>query len=132
MKGQRSRAALVILLGVLAMAPTPGDIGGCGQPAEDLNQPGFISTLAYTDCKQCRECGFTTNTCVDACKVGGLPRSFPEGCAPLAHDGEVCLRRLVEASCSEYEAYVGDTPEGAAVPVLDRPRPGECLFCPVP
>jgi hypothetical protein len=47
--------------------------------------------------------------------------AFPEGCLPLVHDGEVCLRALLYATCAEYEAYVDDA----------RPKvPSECDFCP--
>jgi hypothetical protein len=50
-----------------------------------------------------------------------LPADFPEGCAPLVHDGEVCLRALHFASCDAYRGYVDD-----AAPTV----PTECDFCP--
>ncbi len=51
-----------------------------------------------------------------------MQTAFPVDCEPLVHDGEVCLRRLLEASCSEYVGYVADA--AATVPT-------ECDFCPV-
>ena len=133
MRASRARVLAVAALSLLAMAPTPGDIGGCGQPAEDLDQRVFLATLAATDCRRCRACGLSTATCADACApTAPLPTALPEGCLPLAHDGEVCLRRLQESSCGDYEAYVADAEGGEPVPLLDRPRPSECLFCPLP
>lgn len=129
----RARVLGAAALSLLALAPTPGDIGGCGQPAEELDQRVFLATLAATDCKRCRACGVHTSTCLDACAPATPPpTALPDGCAPLAHDGEVCLRRLLEASCGDYERYVADGEGGAPVPLLDRPRPSECLFCPLP
>ena len=42
-----SRPSLLLgaLLGVLALAPTPGDIGGCGQPVEELDRELFFASL---------------------------------------------------------------------------------------
>jgi len=49
--------------------------------------------------------------------------SFPERCLPLVHDGEVCLRALLNASCGDYSQYMSD----------DSPTaPTECNFCPEP
>jgi hypothetical protein len=121
---------LAITLALLCLAPTPGDIGGCGQPPEELDARLFYDTLETTDCRACQRCGLATRTCAAACEphddVEGV---FPVGCAPLAHDGEVCLRRLQAAGCDEYAPYVADDEQGA-VPLRSRPRPTECQFCP--
>lgn len=131
----RSRALrlVVMIVAMLCLAPTPGDIGGCGQTAEDLDPAVFFSTLAATDCRACQSCGFPSATCTQACDTKTpIPAAFSAGCAPLAHDGEVCLRRLQNDSCSVYQRYVADDEAGKAVPLTSRPRPSECQFCPVP
>lgn len=122
--GPREFAAIAAL-GILSAAPTPGDIGGCGQPAEDLDPTLFFQDKDYVDCRQCRACHLTSNICTTACAVTeqGIDahQSFPADCAPLAHDGEVCLRALDVASCDDYATYVRD----------DAPEaPSECQFCP--
>lgn len=123
--------ALVMLLGLLAMAPTPGDIGGCGQAPDDLDARVFYASVEATDCRQCTGCGLATSTCALACRPPvSEVRNFPEGCVPVVHDGEVCLRRLQQDSCEAYRDYVADDIDGVAVPLLSRPRPGECQFCP--
>ena len=110
-------------LAVFCLAPTPGDIGGCGQPAEDLDPRSFFGTKKYLDCEACQRCGIQTAACAKACDEGAPPESaFPEGCAPLAHDGEVCVRALEVASCDDYRSYMLDN--------LAR-SPSECQFCPV-
>jgi hypothetical protein len=131
----RSRAPrlVVMIVALFCLAPTPGDIGGCGQTAEDLDAPTFFATLEATDCRACQTCGITSATCSSACDPkAAIPAAFPPGCAPLAHDGEVCLRRLQNDSCDTYGKYVGDDEAGKAVPITSRPRPSECQFCPVP
>lgn len=133
MSRRPSRPVVLVaaLLGVLAMAPTPGDIGGCGQPAEDLDQKLFYASLRLADCAACDRCGLDTATCRDAC--GAEPPAivplFPQDCAPLAHDGEVCLRRIQVTGCDDIAASMADD-EGRVVPVTERPRPSECQFCP--
>lgn len=118
-------------LSLLAMAPTPGDIGGCGQPPDELDSAIFFSSLAATDCRMCQSCGFATKSCELACGADrGIPPDFPEGCVPLAHDGEVCLRRLQSEDCEAYEPLMRDDEVGAAIPLTLRPRPSECQFCP--
>lgn len=118
-----SRVLLASILVLFCAAPTPGDIGGCGQPADDLDAALFFKTLKYTDCQSCQACGFATQACITACDVSKPPETeFPTGCAPLAHDGEVCLRTLQQSTCDDYALYVRD----------DAPtRPSECQFCPV-
>lgn len=119
---------LVLRLGVAflatlgCLAAVPGDIGGCGQDAVELDAGRFFANVRRIDCEQCRRCGLTTDACVRACAGdGGTQQSFPDGCVPLVHDGEVCLDALAAASCRAYAEYVAD----------DAPRvPTECDFCP--
>jgi hypothetical protein len=128
----RRSVVLAMALGALAMAPTPGDIGGCGQPAEELkNVELFFRAMDAADCAACERCGLATKSCARACEgEPGLAPTFPEGCVPLVHDGEVCLRRLQEDDCEAYRVYVADDGAGEAVPLVSRPRPAECQFCP--
>ena len=116
----RGAVARLALTGLLVLAaPTAGDIGSCGQPLDELDPVKFFTEKRRIDCQQCQDCEIVSQTCVRAC--AGLGQSeFPEGCYPLVHDGEVCLRALRDASCGEYETYVDD-----AAPVV----PTECNFC---
>lgn len=111
-----------VVLALMCAAPTPGDIGGCGQPAETLDAELFFKVLKYTDCSMCQQCGFVSVMCTEACDTNSAPpTAFDKGCEPLAHDGEVCLRKLQNSSCDAYSNYVND----------DSPtRPSECQFCP--
>ena len=102
-------------------APTPGDIGGCGQAVEPLGPRAFFAEKADQDCQSCTECGLQSQRCAEACAGELSAQQFPEGCAPLVHDGEVCLRALDAASCEEYAAYMSDTQPTTA---------SECNFCP--
>jgi len=121
---ERRRHGLAVVLFVfLGMAPTVGDIGSCGQAADDLDAPTFFALKAQTDCTHCRECSLAGKRCDYACGSDPLPTSFPAGCHPLVHDGEVCLRALLEASCDAYTSYMND-----AAPTA----PSECQFCPLP
>jgi hypothetical protein len=118
-------APLKIALGVLAvfcLGPAPGDIGGCGQEAQLLDAERFFATKRGIDCAQCGECSLDTARCSDACDPGRpLNETFPERCLPLVHDGEVCLRALLFASCGSYAEFMDD----------EAPRvPTECNFCP--
>lgn len=116
------RAAFLLLVAAFTMAPTPpGDVGGCGQHAQPLDAPIFFQHWATIDCEKCDECGFETEKCTASCEGEALQAAFREGCAPLVHDGEVCLRALRAADCDEYEDYVKDS--GPLVPT-------ECRFCP--
>jgi hypothetical protein len=122
---RRRDVALVALLAVgLFAAPTVGDIGGCGTQATDLDESVFAEARKQLDCQRCRECGFTTTTCKNACNPA-VPSdvSFPPTCRPLAHDGDVCLRALEAASCGDYAAFVDDTAPSV---------PSECDFCLTP
>ncbi len=121
---RRSRLIRALLaLGVLAFctAPTPGDVGGCSQPARELDGPTFFATKDYFDCQHCKECQFRSALCDRACGGELSQREFPADCLPLVHDGEVCLRALQDASCDEYAAYVRDQ---------NTEVPSECNFCP--
>jgi hypothetical protein len=116
------RVLLAAGVALLCAAPTPGDIGGCGQRAELLDPPIFFASKQRIDCVRCKECELDSLHCADACKrVPPAQRDFPEGCFPLVHDGEVCLRALRYASCDDYAGYVSDTQ-----PTV----PSECNFCP--
>jgi hypothetical protein len=108
-------------LGFLCAAPTPGDIGGCGQQPQPLDATLFFAEKTALDCRMCVECDYRSEYCGFACTGALMQDSFPEGCEPLVHDGEVCLRALESAGCGEYEDYVKDA---------GRQAPSECLFCP--
>lgn len=122
--GQRARIALTALALLFCMAPTPGDVGGCGQKPAELDASIFFASKANIDCQRCQECGVASKSCMRACDVSlALPTQFPERCDPLVHDGEVCLRALQYASCEDYRAYMSDIAESV---------PSECNFCPEP
>jgi hypothetical protein len=118
-KLQRVFLALVALL--FCAAPVPGDVGGCGQSADELDPEVFFASKRVIDCRQCQSCGISTRLCSAACAANDEQQNFPEGCRPLVHDGEVCLRALHFASCDDYASYVDD-----AHPTV----PTECDFCP--
>jgi hypothetical protein len=105
----------------LCTAPTPGDVGGCSQSPQELDAELFFSNKDYIDCQRCNECGFSSPLCERACSDQLSQDAFPEQCLPLVHDGEVCLRALLDADCDEYASYVS----------ADNPQvPNECNFCP--
>ena len=115
-----SRGALGFVVLAFCAAPTPGDVGGCNQRAEELDPGAFLDAKAEIDCRQCQRCSLGSDACTRACNaVRG--RGFPDGCVALVHDGEVCLRALSDASCDDYEAYGRDR-----APTT----PTECNFCP--
>jgi hypothetical protein len=111
----------VLVLAGLCAAPTPGDIGGCGEHAQTLDPPTFFELKRERDCQKCTECRFTTEYCRSVCSADYEAPTLPEGCVPLVHDGEVCLDALEAASCDEYRDYVSDQ---------GRLAPSECQFCP--
>jgi hypothetical protein len=117
--------ALKLALGFVALAfcaaPTPGDVGGCGQEAQELDPGTFFWSLQVSQCDKCQECGISTRSCDRACGDALLQREFPENCVPLVHDGEVCLRAVQQASCSDSRDYLSDA---------DPSIPTECNFCP--
>jgi len=116
---------LKLAIGFLALAfcaaPVPGDVGGCGQSAQELDPETFFWSLQDSECQQCKDCEIQTKACHRACADVLTQNAFPKDCAPLVHDGEVCLRRLQQASCSEARDYLSDA---------DPTLPTECNFCP--
>jgi len=96
--------ALVLLF---CTAPTPGDVGGCGQKPAELDPGTFFASKANIDCQRCQDCGLTRASCATACNSPeSYPSTFPDDCVPLVHDGEVCLRALLNASCDDYASYM--------------------------
>jgi hypothetical protein len=116
-----ARVLFVMGLAALSAAPTPGDVGGCGQHPDPLDATAFFARKRTLDCLKCGECDVHTAFCGDACAATSVEPSFPTGCVPLVHDGEVCLNAIEAASCGDYEDYSRD--EG-------RLSPSECQFCP--
>jgi hypothetical protein len=113
-----------LLLGaglLFCLAPTPGDIGGCGQTAEDLDPTAFFRSKQGIECTRCEECGLVTAACSRACDRVPVPSDFPPGCYPLVHDGTVCLRALTQGSCAAHREVMQDPPS----------VPSECNFCPL-
>jgi len=115
------RLAASVVLVLFCMAPTPGDVGGCGQRRQELDEALFFATMNAIECDRCRECGLSSERCERACADDTGGRSFPDGCLPLVHDGEVCLRRLLDVSCGTFGSYVDDRSQSL---------PTECNFCP--
>lgn len=114
-----ARLSLVLLLFVAA--PAVGDIGSCGQSLQELDAVKFFSAKEAIDCDKCHVCGITTAACGRACDFTPNQTSFPEGCIPLVHDGEVCLNALDASDCDDYRRFMLDS--GTTVPT-------ECNFCP--
>jgi hypothetical protein len=114
-----------VVLGFIALAfcaaPVPGDVGGCGQDAQELDPTTFFWSLQSTECEHCRECELTSAACGRACGETLLQETFPKDCAPLVHDGEVCLRALQNGSCDDFSEYMSDSSPSI---------PTECDFCP--
>lgn len=113
-------AAAAIFL-ALGTGPTVGDVGGCGRTAAELDESRFANGRKNMDCRRCSECRLDMPRCARACDRSKPPDSFfPPTCHPLVHDGEVCLRALLVASCADYASYVDD---------LSPAVPSECTFC---
>jgi hypothetical protein len=121
-EGKLAKCALGFLVLSFCAAPVPGDIGGCGQEAQELDPIAFFGTKQVFDCEHCRECNIASDACTRACAEELVQSAFPRDCVPLVHDGEVCLRALSDAGCDDYATYMRD-----AAPVT----PTECNFCPV-
>ena len=120
---ERRSIVLVAIVAALCAAPTVGDVGSCGQKAAPLGAPEFFGARLQLECDRCRRCGYSSRACVRACDAlarHAIPPSFPEGCSPVVHDGEVCLRALDALSCSAFGDVVSDAPI----------VPTECDFCP--
>jgi hypothetical protein len=119
---ERTKLGFLVLVLLFCMAPTPGDVGGCGQKPAELDPSTFFATKANIDCQRCRECSLTRVSCENACDFPErYPSTFPDDCVPLVHDGEVCLRALLHASCDDYGSYMSDSSPSV---------PTECNFCP--
>ncbi len=122
----RRREVLVAAIIAFALfpAPTVGDVGGCGKTATALDPLVYAHAKKSVDCSRCNDCGLTTGRCTRACD----PKQpsdveIPATCHPIFHDGEVCIRALKAASCTEYASFVDD----------DAPAvPSECDFCRIP
>ncbi len=111
-------AALALFFGA---GPTVGDVGGCGADAQPLDEARFARARKTVDCQRCDECGLGTARCQAACDPSAPSDvGYPPGCAPLYHDGVVCLDALLAASCGDYARYVDDQ---------TRLVPTECQFC---
>ncbi len=122
----RPRAGEIARLAIVALfflaAPTAGDIGSCGQTPVDLDATKFFQVKEAIDCAKCDACGILSRACDRACDSTPSQATFPNGCYPLVHDGEVCLNALDAAGCDEYQAYVSD---------LGPTTPTERNFCPL-
>jgi hypothetical protein len=118
----RPQLALAAILAlVFTAAPTPGDVGSCGQQATALDEPLFLADRQALDCTRCMQCGLTTQACQNACNPKApSPYVWAATCYPLQHDGVVCLDALEAASCSTYASFVSD---------VDPTIPTECQFC---
>jgi hypothetical protein len=116
---------LKLAIGFFALAfcaaPVPGDVGGCGQEAQELDPETFFWSLQHNECERCRDCELSTRACERACQNELTQSEFPADCVPLVHDGEVCLRAMQNASCDDYTEYMSDS-----APTI----PTECDFCP--
>jgi hypothetical protein len=118
-----ARLALAVLVLLFCAAPVPGDVGGCGQAPSALDRAQFFQSKRALDCSRCRECAVSSKRCDQACSEDPPEEALPRGCDPLEHDGDVCLRALLAASCDEYARFLRDS---------DAEAPTECNFCPRP
>ncbi len=118
---RRALTLVTAALGVLLMAPTVGDTGGCGRTVSELDHDRYENARKIEDCQRCQECGVESERCLRACDPKALPEIIlPDTCRPLYHDGEVCLRAVAAVSCSTFATYVDDFAPAS---------PGECNFC---
>lgn len=112
---------MLAVLAALCMAPTAGDVGGCGREATELDADDYAHARKEEDCERCRACGIATARCTRACDPNAAPDiDLPPTCRPLRHDGEVCLRAIHAASCEKLATYVDDRAPAT---------PSECEFC---
>lgn len=124
MKDRRAswlKAAVAFIALAFCAAPVPGDVGGCGQSATQLDPQTFFWSVQQTECDHCTSCGIGSDACTRACGQELVESEFPDNCVPLVHDGEVCLRALDHAGCADYRQYMSDR-----APTV----PTECNFCP--
>ena len=120
---ERRSMGLLAVVALLCVAPTVGDVGSCAQKPEPLGPQEFFTARLQLVCDRCHRCGYSSHACEHACDAlarHDIPPAFPEGCSPVVHDGEVCLRALDALSCSAFGEVVGDAPI----------VPTECDFCP--
>lgn len=116
------KIAVAFLTLAFCAAPVPGDVGGCGQEPQELDPETFFWSKQNIECEHCRDCELTSKACQRACGDSLVQAAFPEACAPLVHDGEVCLRALDDGSCDDFRSFMSD----------QSPQvPSECAFCPV-
>lgn len=120
-RGTGIKLAIAFIATLFCLAPVPGDVGGCGQEPDDLDARAFFAQKAAVECRRCGECGVLGGPCDAACSPDPATWTFPAGCFPLVHDGEVCLDALYVASCDAFAAFVDE--RAPAVPT-------ECDFCP--
>lgn len=121
---KRGSVAVAALFGVLTMAPTVGDVGGCGAEPTALDRDAYALARKDEDCARCTECRLATERCARACDPKATPEvELPATCRPLLRDGEVCVRALRAASCDAYATYMDDV-----APAV----PSECDFCRLP
>ncbi|GAC1353163.1 MAG: hypothetical protein NVS3B20_20010 [Polyangiales bacterium] len=117
----RTSIAFVIALALLVSAPVVGDVGACGAVAETLDAQRFFNARLEDECTRCNECANSSPGCRRACdRKTPRPLTFPPGCHPLVHDGEVCLHAIEALSCNAFGDLVSDNPI----------VPTECDFCP--
>lgn len=117
----RSRSVLVAVVAVtFLIAPTAGDVGGCGRTAEELDLARFSAVRRAIECERCGECGVSSTRCGRACDPSSPALDLGATCHPVEHDGDVCLRALQHTSCERFARAVADV--GAEVPT-------ECAFC---
>ncbi|MEM1032699.1 MAG: hypothetical protein AAF928_12680 [Myxococcota bacterium] len=116
-----SRLGLAAVAWLVLMGPVAGDIGGCGQDAEELDAVLFFEGKQFVECNRCIDCGIETPNCQTICNEPLIDPSFDPDCLPLAHDGEVCLNAIEAASCDAFARIVD-----ATAPTV----PTECNFCP--
>jgi len=115
------RRMVVVILALLCMAPTVGDVGGCGKTATELDPEDYAVARKNEDCRRCKDCALETTRCTNACDPKKPPDiELPRTCKPVRHDGEVCLRALRAASCDTFATYVDDVAPAS---------PSECNFC---
>ena len=120
-RGTSGLPVAAMILALFCLAPTAGDVGGCGTTPTALDPDAFAFARKTEDCLRCSACGLSTPRCLRACDSTLPPETVvPPTCAPLQHDGEVCIRALDAASCSKYATYVDP---------LSPAIPSECDFC---
>ncbi len=117
----RTGIGFAIVLAICALAPTVGDVGGCGSEIAPLDAQKYFAERLRVECARCRECGLRSAACSRACdRRTVVPTTFPAGCRPVEHDGQVCLRAIEALSCDGFADVV------SPAPIV----PTECDFCP--